>query len=177
MIITIVLVSSGLLALVCLLVLAKGRPGAGGDVEHLAKKLRSVDVDAFRNLTDPDEEEYLRDHLGAGDFRKIRRARMLAAIEYVSCVAQNAAILIRLGDAARRSSSPSTAEAGEKLVDTAIRLRLYAFHAMVKLYLGLVLPGARISPARIAENYEQMTRLVVMLGVFQQAPQGVAAAL
>jgi hypothetical protein len=158
-------------------VLAKGRPGTGGDVGHLAKNLRPVDVEAFRNLTDPDEEQYLRDHLGAGVFRKIQRARMLAAIEYVSCVAQNAAILIRLGDAARHSPSPSTAEAGEKLVDTAIRLRLYAFHAMVKLYLALVLPGPSISPVRIAESYEQMTRLVVMLGVFQQAPQGVAASL
>jgi hypothetical protein len=178
MMITIVLVSSGLFALACLLVLAKGRPVAsGGGVERLAEKLRSVDVDAFRNLTDPDEEQYLRDHLGAGDFRKIQRARILTAIEYVSCVAQNAAILIRLGDAARHSPSPSTAEAGEKLVDTAIRLRLYAFHAIVKLYLGLVLPGPRVSPVRIAESYEQMTRLVVMLGVFQQAPQGVAAAL
>jgi hypothetical protein len=177
MIITIVLASSGLLALACILLLAKGRAGSSGKVEHLAKNLRSVDVEAFRNLTDPDEEQYLRDHLGAGDFRRIQRARIFAAIEYVSCVAQNAAILIRLGDAARRSPSPSTAEAGEKLVDTAIRLRLYAFHAMVKLYLALVVPGPRISPVRIAESYEQMTRLVVMLGVFQQTPQGVAASL
>jgi hypothetical protein len=177
MIITVVLVASGFLALACMLLLAKGWPGASGDVEHLASNLRSVDVDAFRNLTDPDEEQYLRDHLAAGDFRKIQRARMLAAIEYVSCVARNAAILTRLADAVRHSPNPSIVEAGEKLLDTAIRLRLLAFHAMVKLYLGLVLPGPRISPARIAESYEQMTRLVVMLGVFQQAPHGVAAAL
>ncbi len=62
-------------------------------------------------------------------------------------------------------------------METAIRLRLYAFHATVQLYLGLVFPGLRISSASIAESYEQMTRLVVLLGRFQQGPRGVAAAL
>jgi hypothetical protein len=177
MTITFILVLAGLLALACVLVLAKGRAASTGDVEKLTKRLRSVDVEAFRNLTDLGEEHYLRTHLSGEDFRKVHRERILAAIEYVSCAAQNAAILMRIGDAARHSPNPSTAEAGEKLVDTAIRLRLYAFHAMAKLYLGLVLPASRVSPVRIAESYEQMTRLVVMLGVFQQAPQGVAAAL
>ena len=143
----------------------------------MTAQLRSVDIDAFRNLIDPDEERYLRHNLPSSDFRKVQRERVLAAIEYVTCTAQNAAILMRLGDAARNSPNESTAAAGEKLVDTAIRLRLYAFHATAKLYLGLILPGARISPARIAESYEQMTRLVVLLGVFQQAPQGIAASL
>jgi hypothetical protein len=174
---TFILVVAGLLALASLLIMAKGRVGSTGNIEKLTGRLRSVDVDAFRNLTDPGEERYLRANLSGADFRKVHRARILAALEYVSCAAQNAAILMRIGDAARHSPNPSTAEAGEKLVDTAIRLRLYAFHAMAKLYLGLVLPGPRVSPARIAESYEQMTRLVVMLGVFQQAPHGVAAAL
>jgi hypothetical protein len=177
MTVTFILVLAALLALVCLLVLAKGRAGSTGDLDKLTTQLRSVDVEAFRNLTDPGEEKYLRYHLSGGDFRKVHRERILAAIEYVSCAAHNAAILMRIGDAARHSPNSSTAEAGEKLVDTAIRLRLYAFHAMAKLYLALVLPGPRVSPARIAESYEQMTRLVVMLGVFQQTPQGVAASL
>jgi hypothetical protein len=177
MTITFILVLAGLLALVCLLVLARGRTGSPGNLDQLTSRLRSVDVEAFRNLTDPGEEHYLRTNLSGQDFRKVHRERILAAIEYVSCAARNAAILMRIGDAARHSPNPSTAEAGEKLVDTAIRLRLYAFHALAKLYLGLVLPGSRVSPARIAESYEQMTRLVVMLGVFQQGSQGVAASL
>jgi hypothetical protein len=177
MTVTFILVLAGLLALACFLLLAKGRVASTGDMEKLTTRLRPVDVEAFRNLTDPGEEEYLRTNLSGGDFRKIHRERTLAAIEYVSGAAQNAAVLMRIGDAARRSPNPSTVEAGEKLVDTAIRLRLYAFHAIAKLYLGLVLPGPRVSPARIAESYELMTRLVVMLGVFQHAPQGVAASL
>jgi hypothetical protein len=177
MILTVILVVFGVLALACLLVLAKGRAGSITNSEDLTKQLRAVDVEAFRNLTDPDEEQYLRANLPGAKFRKVHRERLLAAIEYVSGAAQNAVILMRLGDAARHSADPAMADAGEKLVDTAIRLRLYAFHAMAKLYLALILPGPRVSPARIAESYEQMTRLVVLLGCFQQAPQGVAAAL
>jgi len=177
MIVTITLISLGLLSLAGFLVLAKGRSLSAGDPDTLTQQLRSVDVAAFRNLIDPDEEQYLRTRLAPSMFRKVQRERVFAAIEYISCAAQNAAILTRLGDAAKLSPNQSTAEAGAKLVDTAIRLRIYAFQATAKLYWGLVLPGVRISPARIAESYEQMTRLVVLLGVFQQAPQGAAAAL
>jgi hypothetical protein len=177
MIVTIILISLGLVSLAGFLELAKGRSLSAKAPETLTRQLRSVDVGAFRNLIDPGEEEYLRSRLPAAMFRKVQRERVFAAIEYISCAAQNAAILTRIGDAARRSPNQSTAEAGAKLVDTAIRLRIYAFQATAKLYWGLVLPGVRISPARIAESYEQMTRLVVLLGVFQQAPQGAAAAL
>jgi hypothetical protein len=55
--------------------------------------------------------------------------------------------------------------------------RLYAFHVMARLYLGMILPGARISPVRVAEPYEQMTRLVVLLECLQYSTRGVSAAL
>ncbi len=174
---TLILVSFGLLALAGLLVLAKGRIRPATDVVRLTEQLRSVDVEAFRNLVDRGEEQYLRTHLPGMEFRKVQRQRMLAAIEYVAGAARNGSILMQLGDAARHSPDPSMAEAGEKLVETAIRLRLYAFQAMAMLYLGLLLPGVRVSAADIADSYEQMTRLVVVLGCFQHAPQGVAAAL
>jgi hypothetical protein len=177
MMIALISVSIAMFALASILLLAKGRGRSTRSVEHLAEQLRAVDVNAFRNLIDSDEEQYLRANLPGAEFRKVQRERVFATIEYLSCAARNAAILTRLGDAARHSPDPSTAEAGTKLVDTAIRLRLYAFHAIANLYWGLILPGPRISPARITDSYEQMTRLVVLLGVFQQAPQGVAAAL
>ena len=46
-----------------------------------------------------------------------------------------------------------------------------------RLYLGMVVPGARISPVRIAERYEQMTRQVVLLGCLQYPTRGISAAL
>ena len=88
-----------------------------------------------------------------------------------------AAILLRLADAGRRSPDPATAEAAEKLVNNALRLRLYALQAIPRLYLGMILPGVRISPVGIAERYEQMTRLVVLLGCLQYPTRGISAAL
>jgi hypothetical protein len=177
MIITLIVAFAALLALGLSVRLTKGRALPAEILENPSEHIRAVDVDAFRNLVDPDEEEFLRINLPPAEFRKVQRERLRAAVEYVSCAARNAAILLRLADAGRHSSDPATAEAAEKLVDNAIRVRLYAVHTIPRLYLGMILPGAHISPVRIAENYEQMTRLVVLLGCLQYPTRGVSAAL
>jgi hypothetical protein len=177
MTITFILVALAFLALGFTVWLTKGRAITAQVLENPAEHIRAVDLEAFRNLVDPDEEEFLRTNLPAAEFRSIQRERLRAAVEYVSCAAQNAGVLLRLADAGRRSLDPATAEAAEKLVQNALRLRLYALQAIPRLYLGVILPGARISPARIAESYEQMTRLVVLLGCLQYPTRGVSAAL
>jgi hypothetical protein len=177
MIITFILVGLAFLALGFTVWLTKGRAITAQVLENPADHIRAVDVEAFRNLVDPDEEDFLRTNLAPAEFRRIQRERLRAAVEYVTCAAQNAAVLLRLADAGRRSSDAATAEAAQKLVDNAIRLRLYALHAIPRLYLGMVVPGARISPVRIAERYEQMTRQVVLLGCLQYPTRGISAAL
>jgi hypothetical protein len=177
MIITFILVSLSLLALAFSVRLTKGRVLPSEVLENPTEQMRAVDLEAFRNLVDPDEEEFLRTNLPSAEFRRIQRERLRAAVEYVSCAAQNAAVLLRLADAGRRSPDPATAEAAEKLVQNALRLRLYALQAIPRLYLGMILPGGRISSVRIAESYEQMTRLVVLLGCLQYPTRGVSAAL
>jgi hypothetical protein len=177
MITTLILVAFASIALLFLIRVAKGQASAPGALENPSEHTRPVDVEAFRNLIDPEEEEFLHTHLRPADFRRIQRERLRTAVEYVSGAAHNAAILMRLGEAARHSPDPATAEAAEKLVDNAIRLRLYAFHAMASLYLAMVLPGARISPVRIVDGYEQMKRLVVLLGCLQYPTREISAAL
>jgi hypothetical protein len=177
MIITTILVFVALFALAGLLWLAKAHGSDSKALENPAEHIRAVDIEAFRNLVDPDEEEFLRTNLPPAEFRRIQRERLRAAVDYISCAAQNAAILLRVADAGRRSPDPVTAEAAEKLVNNAIRLRLYALHAIPRLYLGMIVPGARISPVRIAESYEQMTRLVILLGCQRYPTRGVSAAL
>jgi hypothetical protein len=177
MIIALILALTALLTLLFLVRLTRGRRLNLRVLENPAEHLRAVDVEAFRNLVDPGEEEFLRTNLAPAEFRKIQRERLRAAVEYVSCAAQNAGVLLRLADAGRRSSDPATAEAAEKLVNNALRLRLYALHTIPRLYLGMIFPGTRISPVRIAESYEQMTRQVVLLGCLQYPTRGVSAAL
>jgi hypothetical protein len=177
MTITLILVVVAFLALGFMIRLTKGRALTPEVLENPTEHIRAVDVGAFRNLVDPDEEAFLRTHLAPAEFRRIQRERLRAAVEYVYCAAQNASILSRLADAGRHSSDPATAEAAEKLVDNAIRLRLYASLAIPRLYLGMILPGAQIAPVRIAERYEQMTRQVVLLGCLQYPTRGISAAL
>jgi hypothetical protein len=177
MILTSVVVLVAFFALLLIVVLAKGHASADKLLDNPSQHMRSVDIEAFRNLIDPEEEDFLRRNLAAAEFRTIQRERLLAAVEYVAGAAHNAALLLRLGEAARHSADPATAQAAEQLVDNALRLRLYSFQVLARLYVGMIIPGVRTSPVRIAERYEQMTRQVVMLGCLQYPTRGVSAAM
>jgi hypothetical protein len=177
MTITIILVVVSIVALALLFRLAKGHASADKLLDNPSQHMRPVDIEAFRNLIDHGEEDFLRRNLTPSEFRAVQRERLLAAAEYVAGAAHNAALLLRLGEAARHSPDPATAQAAEKLIDNALRLRLYAFQVIARLYVGTVIPGARISPVRIAERYEQMTRQVVMLGCLQYPTRGISAAM
>jgi hypothetical protein len=168
---------AGLLALFLVVLLAKGHLSTSDNLDELASRLRSVDVDAFRNLIDESEERFLRERLPPWEFRRVQRERKLAAVEYIWCAAQNAAVLIRLGEAARQNSDPAIAAAAEKLVENALRLRLYAFQAVPRLYVTAVFPWAHTSPNFIADTYDTMTRQVVMLGCLQYPTRGMSSAL
>jgi len=176
MTISITLVVLACFTLVFLFKVARSRSIAARALENPGEHIRPVDLEAFRNLIDPDEELYLRARLPPSDFRTIQRERMRAAIEYINGAAQNAAILLRLAEGARHSADPATAQAAERLIDNAIRTRLYAFRAIPKLYIAMVLPGGRAGTIRVAESYEQMTRQVVLLGL-QQPKNGITTAL
>lgn len=145
--------------------LAKGHFVPPMLVDNAADHVRAVDIDAFRNLIDPEEREYLRQRLPPPDFRRIQRARLRAAVEYIACAAHNAAVLVRVGEAALRSGDQATVAAATKLIDNAIRLRIYALQAIPRLYLEMILPGTGGSPLRVVESYEQIARQVVLLGL------------
>lgn len=141
-----------------------------------AQHIHPVDVEAFRNLIDPAEEEFLRSRLQPADFRRIQRERLGAAVEYIAGAARNAGILLQLAEPARQSTDPVVVESAEKLIEQATRLRLYAFQAIPRLYLAMLFPSRRTSPLRIAESYEQMTQQVVSLGL-QYPTRGISGAL
>jgi hypothetical protein len=166
-----------LLALFAVVLLAKGYGANAKLLDNPQKHMRAVDIEAFRNLIDPAEEDFLRRNLHLSEFRSIQRARLLAAVEYVAGAAHNAAILMRIAETARHSQDPETARMAETLVENALRLRRYAFQVKFRLYLGIIIPAAQIAPVGIAERYEQMTRQVIMLGCLRYPVGGVSAAL
>jgi hypothetical protein len=167
MIFTFLFVAFALLALFLVFRFAKGRRFSALSVTDHKIQIRTVDVRAFRNLVDPVEEAYLRQNLSRSEFAAIHRERLRAAIIYIASAAHNAAVLMRVGEAARRSPEPRIIEAGEKLVESAIRLRLFAFRATAKLYIGILLPHVPVSAQSLAESYERMTGLGFALNRLQ----------
>lgn len=168
MTITLVLIVISLVALAFFLFLAvRGRAAAIHDISELQGKTQPLDLLAFRNLTSPGEERYLREHLPPRDFRSIQRQRLLAAIAYVDCVSDNAAVLLRLGEAARRSPDPQIAEAGLLLVNNALRVRLYAVPIRLRFYVAYLFPGLQASSVALSDTYEKLTGTVQRLGYLQ----------
>ena len=176
MMIPLVFAIVGLLALALMLYFAKSHRHNGGDLDQLASQLKPIDVNAFRNLIDEREEEFLRRNLPSAEFRSIQRERKLAAVEYIWCAAQNAAILIHLGEAAKQDPDPAVSAAAEKLLENALRLRLYAFQVVPRLYLGLLFPGASLAPYFVADSYDAINRQAVMLGCLQHSAREMSSA-
>jgi hypothetical protein len=123
------------------------------DPEQLLGRTRPVDLMAFRNLSNPDEDAYLAAHLPRTALWQVRRARYSAASEYVHLAAHNAAILIRLGQSAKNSSEVRIREAGTKLLTVAVQTRMLAGIAIVQLQIARVLPWWQPSIRSVTESY------------------------
>jgi hypothetical protein len=164
MMIPFILVGASLFGLFLILYLAKGLRSKGGNLDELVSQLRPIDVNAFRNLIDEREQQYLRAHLSGWEFRRIHRQRMLAAVEYVWCATRNTSILISMGEAARQSPDPTLVTAADKLIENAQGLRLYAIQSVPRMYVSMLFPGAGKAPHLVAETYDTLFRQAVVLG-------------
>jgi hypothetical protein len=164
MIITLILVTLAALGFLLLFLRTAGRSIGRVDEAKLGQHLRPVDLEAFRNLVDPVEEEFLRSNLRAREFRIIQRARLRAAVDYIGGVSYNAAVLLQWGQSARRSPDPQVAEAGQRLVDEAARLRLFSVIAVGKLYLKVAFPATPLEPASIVNGYRSVSDRAALLG-------------
>lgn len=165
------LIFVALAILLLLLYIEGGQNSSVKGLEDLAGRTRPVDLEAFRNLVDPQEEEFLRASLRPPEFRAIQRERMRAALEYVRNTSHNASCLLHLGEAAARSADSGISQAGRQLVDSALRLRVYALLSGTMLYLRMLLPGTRLSYGRLADKYQHLSALASQLALMQYPTQ------
>ena len=133
----------------------------------LTQSIEPIDIEAFRNLVSPAENDYLRRRLPAGEFRMVQRQRLRAAAAYIRVAARNAAVLITIGQAARSAHDPATAEAARQLVDNALLLRRYATVALLRIYVALAWPESGLAAAPIVHGYEQLSNRAMLLGRLQ----------
>jgi hypothetical protein len=144
-----------LVAVLCLSIFLRRPVDPIRTISELAECSRPVDLQAFRNLVDADEEAYLRSTLSPADFRRLQRSRMIAATEYVRRTAHNAALLLKVGDLARRAPNDEVSKAGAELANRALQLRLYSLLSMCIFGLRIALPSLPVRPSRIIGNYDR----------------------
>jgi len=163
----IVLVIAAVAALGIILRLAVSRSLQARGNAHLAVTIRPIDVQAFRNLINPAEDDYLRRRLPPAQFRRVRRARLRAMASYVQVAGSNAAVLVRAGEAALASGDPRVAEAAQQLVNHALLLRRNATVALARIYLALAWPNSGFAALRVVERYERLSGSAMLLGRLQ----------
>ncbi len=143
----------------------------------IARRIEPLDLEAFRNLIDPAEREYLRKRLRPAEFREVQRERLRAMAAYVHIAARNANILVTLAQGALTSSNPQTAEAARQLIDNALRLRRNATYALFRISIAWMWPDSNMAAASILQGYVQLNGTAMLLGRLQNpaAPVRISA--
>src|ERR1035441_6156961 len=85
-----------------------------GEASH-AGQLIPIDLEAFENLTDPEEEQFLRANLAPTEFRGVQRSRIRAARLYVTALSENAGVLVTVGQSALSHADPQIAATGQEI--------------------------------------------------------------
>ena len=130
----------------------------------LARNIEPIDIEAFRNLVNPAENEYLQRRLPAGEFRRVQRERLRAAAAYIRVAARNAAVLVTVGQAALQAADTPTVEAAHQLVDDALLLRHNATLALLRVYFAMAWPNPALSGAPVLHGYERLSGSAMRLG-------------
>jgi hypothetical protein len=163
----IVIVIAAALALGIILRLAVSQSLQVKKSTNQAASIRPIDIQAFRNLINPAEDEYLRFRLPANQFRRVRRERLRAMAAYVQVAASNAAVLMRMGEVALATGDTRVSGAAQKLVNDALLMRRNTTVALVRIYLALAWPNSGFAAVRVAERYEQLSGAAMLLGRLQ----------
>ncbi len=167
MILATIIVICAVLALTIILSVAVTRSLQVKGSSGTAVAIRPIDIGAFRNLIDPDEDNYLRRRLPPGRYRAVRRERLRAMAAYVEIAGSNAAVLVQVGGTALASGDAQVAGAARQLVDDALLLRRNTFVALMRIYLALAWPCSEFAAVRVVDRYERLSGAAMLLGRLQ----------
>jgi hypothetical protein len=134
------------------------------DPQSAVQAIVPIDLEAFRNLIDKRQDQFLRKNLTGRDFRRVQRARYLAVTEYLWHVASNAGVILRLGEAARAAHEASVEKQGAELASAALSVRLYCMLALAQAYSGFLFPGVAVSVGTVADAYDHLTSRLWVIG-------------
>lgn len=143
------------------------------DLRGLEQRMEPLDVEAFRVLVDPQERQYLREHLPGRAFRQIQRQRIRAAVDYVNVAIANAELVTRAGETLWEHGSAEEIRLGRELLQTGLSLRIKAVFVRCKLYLCMLVPDFSFSSAQLVSAYQGIeSKLASFYPHITQAPLG-----
>jgi hypothetical protein len=142
---------------------------AGSTKEN--ENLLPLDLEAFRNLTDPEETRFLQVNLSPPDFRRIQRLRLRAAASYISVISENALRLVVIGRSVSADPDSETAAAGLDVVHRGLHLKLWCLLSLVKLNLAMIWPTLRSPSSTIADRYRDVSSLTASLAGKLSSPK------
>ncbi len=131
------------------------------------RQVEPIDMEAFRNLVSPLENEYLHRRLKPAQYRKVQRERLRAAVSYIRAASYNATVLVTVGQAALDANNAATSEAARELVNNALLLRRNATMALLRIYVALLWPQSAPAAVPVLNGYEQLSGRAMLLGRLQ----------
>ncbi len=133
------------------------------------QNLRPIDMKAFRAITSRNDEVFLRRRLPHSEFSRLKRRRIRVTMLYVKRMANNAAVVMRIGEMARTSANPDVARLAAQISETASQIRLQCIVAFAKLSIEFAVPSLQLNPAMLEPSYQALRDNIARLGQLQNA--------
>ncbi len=137
--------------------------------KRATQKIRPVDMQAFQVITSRDDEIFLRRRLPSREFRRLKRRRIRVTALYLKRMANNAAVVMRIGEMARSSTNPDVALVAAQMSETASRIRLQCIVAFAKLSIEFAVPSLQLNPATLDSSYQALRDNFARLGQLQDS--------
>ena len=139
------------------------------------QNIRPIDMQAFRAITSRNDEMFLRRRLPHSEFSRLKRRRIRVTMLYVKRMANNAAVVMRMGEMARTSSSPDVAQLAAQISETASQIRLQCIVAFTKLSIEFAVPSLQLNPATLEPSYQALRDNLTRFGQLQNSAPRAAA--
>jgi len=116
-----------------------------------------ADVRSFEALMDPKNTAYLqRSGIAKGEYRRLERLRLRAAILYLVEAIRGSGEAVRYGVIAQQSADLTVAAIGRELCESAISFRLKAVLCIAQLCLRYVHPSGAFAVPEVLATYRRM---------------------
>jgi hypothetical protein len=163
-----------ILVLVLLLLMAWSVPRlslTGKRREELRSTLTMIDLVAFQNLINRDDDAFIRASLPGREYRVAKRARTRATQRYLRWIAKDCLVLQLMFGPAMQANTERAGGKAESLSKMCFRIRILSLALWNALWLQRLFPELNLMPASLVDRYAEF---IARMRVYLALPQPVA---